>query len=55
MLSLLAHADEGCGRRQMGGAEGVRAQEQYSLVIGLSEGMLMHLDARPGVAQAAPT
>lgn len=48
-------AAEGFGRRQMGGAESVRAQEQYSLVIGLSEGMLMHLDARPGVAQAAPT
>ncbi len=34
----------------MGGAEGVRKQEHYMLVIGLSMGMLMHLDARPGVA-----
>ncbi len=53
LVCLLARAARGAGRRQMGGAEGVRAQEQYSLVIGLSEGMMMHLDARPGVAQAA--
>jgi hypothetical protein len=33
----------------MGGAAGVDAQEHYTLVIGLSKGMLMHLDARPGV------
>ncbi|KAK9832710.1 hypothetical protein WJX81_002799 [Elliptochloris bilobata] len=38
---------------EMGGPEGVRAQEHYSLVIGLSEGMLMHLDARPGVTCVA--
>ena len=27
---------------QMGGAEGVRAAEQYTLVVGLVNGMMMH-------------
>jgi hypothetical protein len=27
---------------QMGGPEGVRATEQYTLVVGLTKGMLMH-------------
>ena len=26
----------------MGGAEGVRAAEQYTLVVGLANGMMMH-------------
>jgi len=44
------------GAAQMGGAAGVAAQEHYTLVIGLSKGMLMHLDARPGAlwARACP-
>ena len=35
---------------QMGGPAGVRAQEQYALVIGLKDGMMMHAIPRPGVA-----
>ena len=27
---------------QMGGSEGVRAAEQYTLVVGLANGMMMH-------------
>ena len=27
---------------QMGGAEGVRKAEQYTLVVGLNRGMMMH-------------
>ncbi len=31
---------------QMGGAEGVRAAEQYTLVVGLVNGMMMHAEPR---------
>ncbi len=34
---------------QMGGPEGVRASEHYTLVIGLGNGMSMHATPRPGV------
>ena len=34
---------------QMGGPEGVRRSEQYTLVIGLKNGMAMHAIPRPGV------
>ncbi len=34
---------------QMGGPEGVRASEHYTLVIGLGNGMSMHAIPRPGV------
>ena len=37
------------GSVQMGGPEGVRASEQYTLVIGLANGMSMHAVPRPGV------
>lgn len=30
------------GLAQMGGAEGVRKAEQYTLVVGLNRGMMMH-------------
>ena len=30
----------------MGGAEGVRATEQYTLVVGLANGMMMHAVSR---------
>ena len=30
------------GIPQMGGAEGVRKAEQYTLVVGLNRGMMMH-------------
>jgi hypothetical protein len=33
----------------MGGPEGVRRGEQYTLVIGLKKGMSMHAIPRPGV------
>ena len=36
---------------QMGGPEGVRASEQYTLVIGLANGMSMHAVPRPGVME----
>lgn len=32
---------------QMGGAEGVRAREQYTLVTGIDGGMHMHAIPRP--------
>ncbi len=35
---------------QMGGAEGVRATEQYTLVVGLANGMMMHAVPRQGDA-----
>ena len=37
---------------QMGGTEGVRKSEQYTLVIGLANGMSMHAVPRRGVMQA---
>ena len=37
---------------QMGGAKGVRESEQYTLVIGLANGMSMHAVPRRGVMQA---
>ena len=37
---------------QMGGPEGVRESEQYTLVIGLRNGMSMHAVPRPGVMQS---
>ncbi len=33
---------EMCISAQMGGAEGVRKAEQYTLVVGLNRGMMMH-------------
>ena len=37
---------------QMGGVKGVRESEQYTLVIGLANGMSMHAVPRRGVMQA---
>ena len=34
--------ETGSGSLQMGGAEGVRKAEQYTLVVGLNRGMMMH-------------
>jgi len=36
----------------MGGPEGVRKSEQYTLVIGLKNGMSMHAVPRPGVMES---
>ena len=33
---------------QMGGPEGVRARERYTLVTGIVDGMWMHAVPRPG-------
>ena len=44
-----------CGSVQMGGPEGVRASEQYTLVIGLANGMSMHAVPRPGVMDGPST
>ncbi len=37
---------------QMGGPQGVRESEQYTLVIGLKNGMSMHAVPRPGVMES---
>ena len=39
-------------RAQMGGPEGVRKAEQYTLVTGLANGMLMHAVPRINPAHA---
>ncbi len=41
----------GISHAQMGGPEGVRESEQYTLVIGLKNGMSMHAVPRPGVME----
>ena len=38
--------------RQMGGPEGVRRTEQYTLITGMAKGMLMNAVPRPGLATA---
>ena len=37
----------------MGGPQGVRESEQYTLVIGLKNGMSMHAVPRPGVMESS--
>ena len=40
--------DEDIAWVQMGGPEGVRARERYTLVTGIVDGMWMHAIPRPG-------
>ena len=46
------HEEDGVSHVQMGGPQGVRESEQYTLVIGLKNGMSMHAVPRPGVLQS---
>ncbi|CAL5224619.1 g7335 [Coccomyxa viridis] len=51
MATLVQHF-QFCLVDEMGGPQGVRESEQYTLVIGLKNGMSMHAVPRPGVMES---